>query len=173
MNGFKIRHALPEDLSEMLRIFSSAREYMARTGNPNQWGPRAWPPEVLLRRDIEQGGSYVCCRDGKTVGTFFLRYGTCPEPAYNRIEKGTWHWSGPYGVVHRIAGDGSVPGIGTACLTWALEQCGHLRIDTHEDNRVMRNLLGKLGFSRCGIVFTAEDGTPRIAFDRCTLPRAL
>ena len=67
MNGFKIRHALPEDLSEMLRIFSSAREFMARTGNPNQWGPRAWPPEVLLRRDIEQGGSYVCCRDGKTV----------------------------------------------------------------------------------------------------------
>ncbi len=171
MNRFEILHAGPEDLGEMLRIYSAARAFMARTGNPDQWGPMAWPPEALLHLDIRQGESYICRRDGKTVGTFFLRYGTRPEPAYDRIEDGAWRWDGPYGVVHRIAGDGSVPGIGTACLSWSLAQCGHLRIDTHENNRVMRNLLGKLGFVRCGTVYPAADGTPRIAYEKQTLPR--
>ena len=173
MRQFEIRRARPEDLGEMLRIYAAARDFMARTGNPSQWGPRAWPPEALLRRDLAEERSFVCLREGKTVGTFYLRYGTHPEPAYDRIEDGAWGWDAPCGVVHRIAGDGSVRGIGTACLTWAMEQCGHLRIDTHEDNRVMRNLLEKLGFSRRGIVYPAGDGTPRIAFDRRTLPRTL
>ena len=82
------------------------------------------------------------------------------------IEDGDWIGSGPYGVIHRIAGDGSVKGIGTFCINWAYEQCGHLRIDTHEDNYVMQNLLKKLGFERCGIIHIVEGNAPRIAFEK-------
>ena len=71
-----------------------------------------------------------------------------------------------YRVVHRLAGDGSVKGIGSACLEWAFGQCGHLRIDTHGDNRVMQNLLKKSGFVYCGIIHVEEDDDPRLAYEK-------
>ena len=72
----------------------------------------------------------------------------------------------PYGVVHRIASDGSVHGTGSFCLNWAYAQCGHLRIDTHGDNIVIQNLLKKLGFVFCGIIYVQEDNDPRLAFEK-------
>lgn len=57
-------------------------------------------------------------------------------------------------------------GIGTLCLTWAYQQCGHLRIDTHPDNHVMQNLLRKNGFVHCGTVYVVEDTYPRLAFEK-------
>ena len=41
----------------------------------------------------------------------------------------------------------------------------HLRIDTHENNAVMRHLITSRGFLPCGTI-TVEDGTPRLAFER-------
>lgn len=55
--------------------------------------------------------------------------------------------SDTYGVVHRLAGDGSEKGIGAFCIDWAFSKCGNLRIDTHGDNIVMQNLLKKLGLN--------------------------
>ena len=43
----------------MMEIFRYAREFMARHGNPNQWGPINWPPESLIRADIRNGDSYA------------------------------------------------------------------------------------------------------------------
>ena len=70
----------------------------------------------------------------------------------------------PYGVIHRVAGDGS-GGILKAVIQFADEKSGYLRIDTHSDNYVMQKALTKYGFQKCGIIFV-EDGSPRIAFDR-------
>ncbi len=71
-----------------------------------------------------------------------------------------------YGVVHRIASDGSEKGIGSFCIRWALEQCGHLRIDTHGDNTVMQGMLEKLGFTHCGTIYVYEDNDPRLAYEK-------
>ena len=76
-----------------------------------------------------------------------------------------WRDEDPYGVVHRIAADGSEKGIGAFCLNWAYGQCKHLRIDTHPDNTVMQGLLTKLGFTRRGIIHVEEDNDPRYAYD--------
>jgi len=163
----KIRKSTLADIGRMNEIYVRARAFMAETGNPRQWGPRNWPPEELLRKDIAAGKSYVCeSDDGRVIGTFFYNYGEEVEPTYNKIDDGGWHYDGPYGVVHRIAVDGTVKGTGMYCLTWAFEQCGHLRIDTHGDNRVMQNLLSKLGFEKCGIIYVYEDHDPRIAFEK-------
>ena len=35
--------------------------------------------------------------------------------------------SDTYGVVHRLAGDGSEKGIGAFCIDWAFSKCGNLR----------------------------------------------
>ena len=162
----QIRKATDEDLGRLMEIYAAAREFMARHGNPNQWGPRRWPPEELVRRDIAQGKSYACVCEGCVVGVFFYDFGQDIEPTYARIEDGAWRDASPYGVVHRIASDGSVKGVGSTCLNWAFRQCGHLRIDTHEDNTVMQRLLGKLGFAHCGTIFVTEDSYPRLAFEK-------
>ncbi len=161
-----IRHSKEEDLPRMMEIYAYARDFMAEHGNPNQWGPTNWPPEGLIRADIAAGNSYVCVCKDRVAGAFFFQQGRDIEPTYRTIEDGGWLDDGPYGVVHRLAGDGSVKGIGSACLEWAFGQCGHLRIDTHGDNRVMQNLLKKSGFVYCGIIHVEEDCYPRLAYEK-------
>ena len=162
----EIRHTRAEDLPRLLEIYQTARDFMASHGNPTQWGPTHWPPEALLREDIRRGKSYVCTQDNRIVGTFFFDVGEEIEPGYRRIEEGGWLAGGPYGVVHRLAGDGSVRGVGQFCLDWCWRQCGHLRIDTHGDNAVMQRLLAKLGFVHCGTIYVAEDPYPRLAYEK-------
>lgn len=167
--AFSVRPAETADLPRMLAIYERARRFMAEHGNPTQWGPRRWPPEELLREDIATGHSYVCVQSvggaETVVGTFAYFYGDHVDPTYAVIEDGTWSADEPYGVVHRVASDGT-RGVGTFCLRWAMAHSGYVRIDTHGDNRVMQSLLQKLGFRRCGIIHVYEDRSPRIAFDK-------
>lgn len=150
-----------------MEIYRYARAFMAAHGNPNQWGPTNWPPVSLIEEDIRRGDSYVCVNDrGDVIGTFFFVQGRDIEPTYREITDGRWLDESPYGVVHRIASDGSEKGIGSFCLNWAFQQCRHLRIDTHGDNQVMQGLLKKLGFIPCGIIYVREDRDPRIAFEK-------
>ena len=160
----KIRHSALADLPCMQEIYARARAFMAETGNPNQWGPTNWPPEPLLRRDIAEGNSYVCEKDGRIVGTFF--YAAMDDPTYRTIVDGAWMDDSPYGVVHRLAASGSEKGVGAACLDWAMEQCGHLRLDTHGDNVVVQNLVTRLGFTHCGTIYVEEDDYPRLAYEK-------
>ena len=165
----EIRKTRIEDLERAMAIYAHARAFMAAHGNPNQWGPTRWPPEDLIRRDIAQGKSYVCLSDDRIVGVFYFDQGPEIEPTYAHIEDVTWRDNSPYGVVHRIASDGSARGTGAFCINWAYDQCGHLRIDTHGDNRVMQGLLSKLGFVHCGTIFVREDSDPRLAYEKTGL----
>lgn len=163
----KIRKSTEQDISRIMEIYTYARKFMAENGNPNQWGLTNWPPEQLIRSDIESGNSYVCTNDsGKVIGTFYFVQGKDIEPTYTEITDGAWLSDTPYGVVHRIAADGSEKGIGSFCVSWAYTQCGHLRIDTHGDNIVMQNMLKKLGFIHCGTIHVIEDNYPRLAFEK-------
>ena len=162
----RIRHTVEEDVPRIMEIYAYARAFMAAHGNPDQWGPNQWPPEDLIHQDIRDHHSYVCVADDRIVGTFFFVDGKDVEPTY-RVIDGSWQNDEPYGVVHRIASDGSCRGVGSFCLEWAFEQCHHIRIDTHEDNVVMQNLLKKLGYAYCGIIYVHEDPDPRMAFEKC------
>ncbi len=159
----EIRKATKEDLPAILALYERARAFMAQNGNASQWGTTN-PPRSLIESDIAAGKSYVCIAEGKIAAVFY--FAVEREPTYAVIS-GAWLNDAPYGVVHRIASDGSTKGAGTFCLQWALAQCGNIRIDTHRDNRPMQNLLAKLGFSYCGTI-TIADGTERIAFQKWT-----
>ena len=52
-----------------------------------------------------------------------------------------------------------------AAVAFAAGRCPHLRIDTHADNRPMRNHIAGAGFVYCGII-RVEDGSPRLAYER-------
>ena len=160
-----IRHALREELPEIMSIYARAREFMASHGNPRQWGATHWPPEALIKQDIERGKLYVCTDGVKLQGVFYYDFCADAEPGYRDIEDGQWTYDRPYGVVHRAASAGLRSGIGTFILFWALDQAGYLRIDTHPDNTVMQGLLRKLGFIQRGIIHVTEDNDPRFAFD--------
>lgn len=157
---YQIRKAAWADFDRILEIYGIAREFMAKTGNPTQWGTN-YPPISMLEGDIPAGNLYVL-EDDLIHGVF--AYFTEPDPTYGYIEDGAWLDHSPYGTIHRVAGDGS-GGIFTAVLQFAMEQNPHVRIDTHADNKVMQHVLEKHGFQRTGIIYL-EDGDPRIAFER-------
>ncbi len=51
----RIRKSTERDFERMMEIYAYAREQMAQTGNPNQWGPKGWTPKDLIHPDIEEG----------------------------------------------------------------------------------------------------------------------
>ena len=163
-----IRKSTAADLPRLLEIYESARAFMVRSGNPNQWR-NVWPPRELIEQDIATGRSYVCKDNGRVAGTFFFDMGKDIEPTYATIYDGKWLDDSPYGVIHRIARDSTVKGVGEYCLNWCYEQCKHLRIDTHPDNKVMQNLVLRLGFVHCGTIYVVQDPAPRLAFEKTPL----
>lgn len=159
---YQVRHAGPTDFSRILEIYEGARKFMAENGNPTQWG-KTNPPAERLEKDIEERSLYVV-EDGSGIhGVFYYAVGA--DPTYGVIEDGNWTQDAPYGTIHRIASDGT-GGILCTAVAFAKSRCPYVRIDTHENNRVMHGALKKLGFRRCGIIYIA-DGTQRIAYDLC------
>ena len=77
-----IRLAIPADMDELMRVYASARAYMAATGNPNQWGAD-YPSRELLGGDMELGRLYVCEHEGLVCGAFVLALGE--DPTYAEI----------------------------------------------------------------------------------------
>ena len=159
--SYKIRLAETEDLPCILEIYQAAREFMRQTGNPNQW----WdyhPAESVLREDIPKKQLYICEQDGQIGAVFAYIQGE--DPTYLQINGPGWLNNEPYGTIHRIASCGR-GGVFGSCIDYCLGITGHLRIDTHNDNKVMQHVVEKHGFHRRGIIYIA-DGSPRIAYER-------
>lgn len=161
----EIRKTRMEELETVMEIYAGARRFMVETGNPRQWAARNWPPRELICRDIGQGKSYVCVDGGEILAVFYYDCGHDIDSTYRVIEEGAWAGEETYGVVHRIAAKGG-RGAGKYCIRWAYEQCGHLRMDTHADNRVMQKVLENLGFRYCGIIHVTEDTDTRLAYEK-------
>ena len=160
-SAFRIRPAVAADLPALRPVFEAAKGIMRADGNPTQWAAPGFPPDALLLRDIERGGGFVI-EDSRIVAYFALL--PSPEPTYDYID-GAWLTDEPYGVIHRMASYPDAHGIFAAIMDFAAERYAHLRIDTHRDNRIMRHLIEKHGFTYCGIIWLT-DGTERLAYER-------
>ena len=161
------RGARRADLDAILKIYARARQAMADSGNPTQWGDH-FPPQELLEEDIDSNRLFLYLVNGELEGVFAFILG--PDPTYARIEDGKWlNDTLPYGTIHRLASAGRHPGVAAAVITWCLEHCESLRADTHADNKIMQHLLEENGFTKCGIIHV-EDGTPPLPTRKCPLP---
>ena len=156
-----IRPATASDLPRLQQIYAAARQYMRRSGNPTQWSG-GYPADEVLLQDIREGRLYVMEQDGTSYACFMLCDG--PDPTYAKIYDGAWASDTSYGVIHRVASDGSVSGVLGRCVAYARQQYGHLRIDTHRDNLPMQRALRAAGFVHRGTIFLAN-GDPRLAYD--------
>jgi hypothetical protein len=163
----EIRVAKRDELPRLMELYDAARAFMRRCGNTVQW-VGGYPSAEMVAAGIDAGEQYVCVADGRVAATFWFAVG--PEPTYAEISGSPGAWlddDAPYGVVHRLASDGSVRGTGAFCLEWCLARCGNIRVDTHRCNTVMQSLLARLGYTLCGVIRIA-DGTPRDAFQKIT-----
>ncbi len=157
---YHVRNAVSADLPRIDEIYAYARDFMEKTGNPNQWG-KTNPPHEWLVEDIRQQLLHVIEDDSGIHGVFYFYIGQ--DPTYGQIEDGDWHSSDTYGTIHRIASDGS-GGILHTAVEFCKKKIDHIRIDTHHDNIVMQRAVAKLGFKRSGIIHLAN-GSPRIAYE--------
>ena len=55
-----------------------------------------------------------------------------------KIEQGAWISDTEYGTLHRVAGDGTMHGIFDKIVDFCGRKIEHLRVDTHEQNRIMQ-----------------------------------
>lgn len=158
---YNIRKATVTDMDQLMQVYANARKIMRENGNPNQWGDDK-PPKETLVEDIKKQNLYVVEVDGHVAGAFAFILGE--DPTYGYIE-GQWLNEEAYGTIHRIGSAGIAKGILEQCLDYCQKFTDNLRIDTHEDNKIMQHLVEKLGFQKCGIIYL-EDGQPRLAYHR-------
>ncbi len=157
----KIRNATMAEYDEILGIYEFARQFMRKTGNPDQWRNTDPTPESIIK-DIDAGDLYILFGEEGIEGVFAFIPGI--DPTYNYIE-GKWLDDGPYCAVHKVASAGKKKGILKEIMDYAFTRTASVRIDTHNDNAVMQHQLEKYGFKRCGIIYL-ENGEPRIAYQK-------
>ena len=182
-----VRNASTDDFDRIMEIYSYARDFMIRSGNPTQWG-HSHPNPELIEADIDEGICRVICEscanpnanpgdsnptaDCKVEtsmpngidsihGVFVVVSGI--DPTYLRIYDGEWLNDEPYVTIHRLAGDGKAHGLFRCAFDYCKGLSSNVRVDTHENNHVMQRLIEKNGFIKCGTIYIS-DGSPRIAY---------
>ena len=98
----KIRKTDITELNTLMDIFEQGKRIMRKDGNMKQW-TGGYPTEEIIKKDIENGNSYVCLDEEQNiVGTFAFIQGN--DPTYVQIHDGEWIDDiRPYGVIHRLA----------------------------------------------------------------------
>ena len=155
----EMRAARAEDIDRVMEVYAAAQEYMIASGNPTQWR-RAYPTRELIEADVAFGRCRVLTEDGVIRAVAAICDGE--DPAYPGIV-GKWLNNKPYITIHRIASDGKCRGVFRFVADECKRLCDNVRVDTHENNRKMRENIAACGFIPCGTVFMA-DGSPRLAF---------
>lgn len=173
-----IRKSTLSDTEDILHILSDASASLKALGL-DQW-QNGYPDRKEIEADIARGEAYVVIgEDGDIVASGMISM--AGEPDYDAITEGSWLTESSsnhptYAVVHRLAVNKEAKNRGIASYFFAeaerkarLTGMKSMRIDTHEGNIPMRNLLTKCGFSECGIIILRNcvEGRPeRIAYEK-------
>ena len=96
------------------------------------------------------------------AGLFTLS--SVPEPSYDALTDGKWHFGAPYCVLHRNALRADFRGTGAADLLLQAAEAEakargavSLRVDTHRKNKPQRALLERNGYRYAGNVLVASE----------------
>ena len=158
-----IRKANRKDIPRILKVYKYAHHYMRENNNPHQW-PSYYPGLIDIEDDISKESLYVLEDNGQLIGVFALCLGE--DENYQTIYDGKWRYPYPYGTIHRIASLPNDVHFADQAFNYCKSIIGNLRVDTHEDNKKMRYVVEKNGFSYSGNVFVRKD-QPRLAYEYC------
>jgi len=148
------RLATIEDIDEIMVIVEDGRALLA-TQNSGQWQD-GYPNRDDFLNDINNRNLYVVLLDdGATIaGVCALTY---HEADYDHLCEGKWLTDLPYMVMHRIAvkreyrNKGYGKDLFNVFIEVAKNKGYHsIRVDTHENNMRMRNIMKEFGFAYCG-----------------------
>ena len=168
-----IRLAKKADLISIINIIEATRPLLIKQGS-KQWNTSDnYPNLETFKRDIDNNILYVLEIDNKIVAVVAIS--DTIDNNYSNITNGKWlSTSNKYISIQRLAVDPHFysNGYGLKLINFATnlaiqKQFNSLRVDTHEVNIPMKNLLLKAGFTRCGIIIlerTKEDNI-RVAYE--------
>ena len=155
----KIRKATLDDIDSLIKLYEHARQEMIKNNNPLQWGNTEPSTDKLISR-IKDGNHYIVEKDGVFCGAFSAITGR--DPTYTHIV-GKWLNDNPYITIHTIASNNKEKGVLKAAIDFGFTLENTVRIDTHENNTIMKHLLEKYGFTYCGVIYL-ENSEPRHAY---------
>lgn len=160
------RKAGDADLAGCMALIGEAKAFLKQHG-VDQWQD-GYPEETDIAGDIAAQKGYVLA-DGAVLAAYCC-IDFDGEPAYEGLQ-GSWLSDGPYAVIHRLAVSRAYKGQGLAKRLFAeaeamaaAQDVRSVRVDTDENNTVMRSLIDGLGFTYCGTIWFA--GSPKIAFQK-------
>lgn len=164
----KFQKAVEKDIKDIMNIIKQAQSYFKEQGI-NQWQDN-YPNIETIKNDVNSGASYILLKENNIIATAAVSFSG--EKTYESIYDGKWLTNGAFAVIHRIAVDNNYKGLGIASeIIKNVEKLSlnkgirSIKVDTHEENISMQNLLRKNEFSYCGVIYL-EDRSKRIAFEK-------
>ena len=160
-----IRLATTDEAVLAMRFIDEAREFQHEQGF-TQW-TNEYPNIDTINQDLREKKGYLYLSDGVPFGYACIDFSG--ERAYDIIT-GEWLTDLPYAVIHRLAfgkaGRGKGASINVFKLAKAVcEKRGvrSIRADTDNNNKCMKHILLREGFSYCGTV--EFQGTQKLAYE--------
>ena len=161
-----LESAQPKDDAACYEIIQAAKEFQREQGFIQWTGD--YPNESTIRNDVQTNKGYVLTANDEIAGYLCIDF--FGEPAYEKIE-GNWNTELPYAVVHRMAFSRKFRGKGLSSIALALveklclsKNVNSIRVDTDFQNKRMRHILEKGGFTRCGVIIF--QGSEKLAYDK-------
>lgn len=165
MNIYELKLATSDDTNDILSIYNDGIKSL-KNDNVNQWQNNESPNLNTIMNHLNTD-LFVFTQNNTIIATCVLQKGI--DPCY---EKFKWHSNLPYISIHKVAIKKEFQNKGLSKImfnkieSYAIKNnIFNLRIDTHENNFRMKNLL-----SKCNYKFTEKiifnDSLIRIGFDK-------
>ena len=162
----KLRKATLADGPAVVALYREAQAFLAAQGI-DQW-QTGYPGAEHILGDMRTGKGFFVEDAGDILGYLCVDFGG--EPAYDALN-GQWHTDEPYVVVHRMAFSGAARGRGLSDAVFGMVEAMSrergvysFRVDTDADNRKMRHILEKNGFTFRGTI--CFDNSEKLAYDK-------
>ena len=150
-----------------IAFIDEAKAFLRSMG-VDQW-QNGYPNADTVKADIAKGNGYFLMAGERPLAYMCIDFGG--EMAYDGLDG---HWlidTRAYGVLHRLAMGKRSRGKGAASIALRLAEermrrcrMESFRIDTDENNEVMKHLLTKNGFTYCGKIWF--DNSVKIAYEK-------
>lgn len=167
LDQYSLRAVAANEASVAIAFIDEAKAFLRSMG-VDQW-QNGYPSADTIKADIAKGNGYFLMAGERPLA--YMCIDLAGEPAYDSLDG---HWlsdTRAYGVLHRLAMGDSSRGKGAASIALRLAEermrrcrMESFRIDTDENNEVMKHLLTKNGFTYCGTIWF--DNSVKIAYEK-------